>query len=607
MTRSRAEGTAPKRRTKRTAKTLHVQLGALETAGLIFLAHPTPEIEYLFRHALVQDAAYSSLLKQQRRALHEAIGLSLERIYPQRLDELAPVLANHFFEADDHARALHYYARAGDLAARKYANAEAVMHYTRALASTNGTNADHATLLHIFTSLGRVLEVSGDYAGALQHYLDMESFARAKADRALELAALIARATIRSAPTTAFDEADAQSLAEQSLALARELGDRAAEAKVLWNLALLNRFRGRSLQSLAYGEQAAALARELNLRDALAHILNDILSLYTASGEPQRARDGLTEAGAIWRELGNLPMLADNLATSAGMEIMVGNYARALALAEESLRISVSIHNLWNQSYSLWHIGMINLDIGDIDRAISSLEAALALGEQAGFSIGRIAMSAILGLAYAFLGDSQCGLEYARRALRFTEDQFASWRAMPTAMLAMVHILRGELPDAETLIQQAHSVMNEGDMQSYIYLTLADGELGLAKADYAHMLTSSESLVKLLESASIGALLGWALYHKAEALLGLVRLDEAYETFTRAAANERLLGSRRFLWQILARLSELEARRGNAAEAQMLRGQAREVVAYIAAHIAAPELRTSFLARPAVQTLMQSG
>src|SRR5258706_9241616 len=116
--------------------TLATQLSALEADGLILLARLVPEVEYLFRHALVQDAAYQSLLKSQRLALHRAVGESLEALNPSALasPELSPVLARHFAEAGDRPRGLHYFALAGRLAAEGDANAEAARYFGLALA-----------------------------------------------------------------------------------------------------------------------------------------------------------------------------------------------------------------------------------------------------------------------------------------------------------------------------------------------------------------------------------------------------------------------------------------------------------------------------------------
>ena len=84
----------------------NLQLDTLEAKGLIRLAAFNPELEYLFRHALVQDAAYESLLKQERRELHHSVGEALEDLYPDRRGELSSVLALHFEQAGDNTRAM---------------------------------------------------------------------------------------------------------------------------------------------------------------------------------------------------------------------------------------------------------------------------------------------------------------------------------------------------------------------------------------------------------------------------------------------------------------------------------------------------------------------
>src|SRR3990172_1733276 len=122
--------------------TLVNQLNTLESTGLIRLAQSQPELEYLFRHALIQDAAYASLVKQNRRQLHLAVGEALERTYAGRLDELAPLLARHFFEGGETQRARAYFTLAGHNAARRYANPEALALFGRALALAESAPPD---------------------------------------------------------------------------------------------------------------------------------------------------------------------------------------------------------------------------------------------------------------------------------------------------------------------------------------------------------------------------------------------------------------------------------------------------------------------------------
>jgi len=183
------------------------QLATLESTGLIRLAATLPEVEYWFRHTLVQEAAYDSLVKSSRRQLHRWVGEALESLYPGALGsrDLAPLLAKHFDEAGDTRRALGYFTRAGDAAAAVYANAEAVMHFTRALELARQSEADSDAVCHLYLGIGRALELSAQDDRALMNYGEMEIAARERTDQSMEIAALLARATVYLKPTIVRD------------------------------------------------------------------------------------------------------------------------------------------------------------------------------------------------------------------------------------------------------------------------------------------------------------------------------------------------------------------------------------------------------------------
>ena len=113
--------------------TLIGQLNTLESSSLIQLAQAQPELEYLFRHALIQDAAYASLVKPDRKLLHRIVGEALERMYPDRREELSGLLAHHFIAAGELDKAIAYSRQAARRAEAAYAFEEAVRHLRAAL------------------------------------------------------------------------------------------------------------------------------------------------------------------------------------------------------------------------------------------------------------------------------------------------------------------------------------------------------------------------------------------------------------------------------------------------------------------------------------------
>ncbi|HKY50901.1 MAG TPA: hypothetical protein VJP45_06570 [Candidatus Limnocylindria bacterium] len=120
-------------------------IGALEASGLIGLAALQPELEYLFRHVLVQDAAYGSLLKQERRELHRRVADALIELYPERHAELAGVIGMHLEEAGDPARAAPFLVEAGDRALARFATREARALFDRARAALGADAVDVET------------------------------------------------------------------------------------------------------------------------------------------------------------------------------------------------------------------------------------------------------------------------------------------------------------------------------------------------------------------------------------------------------------------------------------------------------------------------------
>ena len=109
-------------------------LARLEEAELVFRRGEPPEAIYSFKHALVRDAAYESLLKSGRKQLHARIAAILAK--PGNIVEDPPeVLAHHFMEAGEVERAAHYWFQAAKHAGARYANHEAMAHCTKALAA----------------------------------------------------------------------------------------------------------------------------------------------------------------------------------------------------------------------------------------------------------------------------------------------------------------------------------------------------------------------------------------------------------------------------------------------------------------------------------------
>ncbi|HEX9292887.1 MAG TPA: adenylate/guanylate cyclase domain-containing protein, partial [Gemmatimonadales bacterium] len=112
---------------------LEEALGQLVRSELIFRRGEIPQATYTFKHVLVRDAAYSSLLKTRRAQLHAAIGRTFEQRFPDIVEAQPETLAHHLTEAGLIEKAVGYWLKAGKNAAQRFANLEAIAHLQRGI------------------------------------------------------------------------------------------------------------------------------------------------------------------------------------------------------------------------------------------------------------------------------------------------------------------------------------------------------------------------------------------------------------------------------------------------------------------------------------------
>ncbi len=276
------------------ARLLFNNLSTLESTGLIQIAKVEPDLEYMFHHSLVQDAAYALLLKSDRKRLHLIVGEAIEILYPERTKELAATLGYHFKEASQEERALSYLLIAGEVALATNANQEAEIQYRRGLELTCPSEAETARLYsglgealyrqgrldesmsafragidiyksqrdengfaHLYTRLARVVWVAGDRPESLQICLEGLDLVK-DASESLSKATLMHEAA-RAYYFNGMSDI-ALPLCRQALALAEQLGALSVQVEVLTTLGLL--------EGISVDEKLEASYRAVELAEA---------------------------------------------------------------------------------------------------------------------------------------------------------------------------------------------------------------------------------------------------------------------------------------------------------------------------------------------------
>jgi predicted ATPase/class 3 adenylate cyclase len=592
---------------------LERRIHELERSQLIREAGREPELTFTFWHELLRDAAYESILLRQRRFFHRKVGEYLEDCCPDHLDENAHRLARHFEEAGDAKKALHYYSLAGDAAARLFASQESINYYNRALKlahSTEGVDPD--TWIHLHTRRGRSLELSSQYAEAIQNYVELEEMGRVRDDGRMQLAAIIPQATIFSTLTALHDPPRGVERSRQALKLARELHDYRSEARSLWNLMLAINFSGKdNRQALEYGEQALEIARQNELREERAHILNDISRVYLLLGMVKQSEDAIQEAQDLWRQMNNLPMLADNLTTKAEGYYLLGRHAEAIDLAEEGLRISRSIGNLWGQTYSSSILGMLYLEVGKIGSGFQFLENSLQLAEQSSFKAPLF--SSRLALAYLFgtLGNPRHADGYIEGVLQLT-DKSSVLLDFQKIWQAQRYLLNGDLDRLSRSINAVDAI----DLQTYtdssfflIYDTVIKMNIRLQR--YAAILKVAEAGLQAMQAASVRISLPDFWGYQGFALWKSNRFEESALAFEKALNEAHGQGSRRSLLNVLGYYLEFTQQQGDQVAFTNLLQEANDTIQFISSSLdilpdeTREALRADFYASELVRRILE--
>lgn len=553
-----------------------------------------------FAHDNFRDVAYSEVGTTRRRLYHrQALG-ALEKV-----NAAAAELAFHAAAARLPDAAFRHALAAGDAAMAIHAFGDAVAHYGSALELADQVPVTLLQRCHLCVQHGRALELAGDYMAALAHYETMGHKAEQKGERELALVALIALSAIRTTATNISDFALAEALGERALALARELGDKVAEAKILWMLLNVYRMTYRNQRAQAAGEQALTLAQALGLREQMAFVANDLVYMYTVAGDIARTFATVQTASELWRALGNQPMLTDSLNSYAHTWATIGNFDKALECADEALQIARSIGNTWAQSYSLIPHSVVNWQKMAVDAALAAMSDSIRLGEAIGFVGAQVVMRAIQARLRLAIGDTTKALEIARTGWELAAKSAPFVYSTAAGTLALVLVCVGQLVEADEVLATIPEDSSL-DIFNYLMLETALCQRFLQRAEFEDAYALSTKVLDFLRLQGVRMYIPEFLHYQAQALIGLGQYDRASEALEEGIAVLQATGARWQLWEMAALLANLAQRRGDATSALAWQKLACTTIQAIATETSDVALRDTFLGQPKVVKLLHA-
>ncbi len=398
-------------------------------AGQAAIWSALDESRYLFRHALLRDAAYYMQVSAQRRELHALAAQAIEDFYAADLSPHFSVLAYHHAAAAQVEKACAYYILAGDIAREAYQNDQAIDHYSHALELTPGKNL--AARFNLLVSRVKLYWLMGEkklqekdlreldlLAATLDNYdggTDGTSAVgyswRAFAYQLWSSYWLL----VQDYPAAVND-------AERAVAAAQAAGNAAIQIEAWTNQSFAYVRLGRFTDSLEIGRQALELARRSENEEGEQRSLNQIGLAYIEQGEMDSARIYLENAQKIANQLGSLRGQAMALTNLALILVGTGNITAARDLFQRAFNLTIQIGDRPKEASLLINQGYIAGLLGDFSAARSYTERALRVVRELGDSNGEAFVSINLSSYAGRLDDpqgakinAQHGLSLARK------------------------------------------------------------------------------------------------------------------------------------------------------------------------------------------------
>src|SRR5215475_7017078 len=450
-------------------KVLQQGLRRLVEAEFVYQSSAGPWATYIFKHALIRDVAYQSLLKSTRRQYHRRIAQVLTEQFPALVETQPELLAHHYTEAEMASEAIIYWQRAGQRALQQSSNMEALGHLTAGLAlleTLPDTPERPRYELTLQLLLGSALIAAKGYAApeVEQAYTRARTLREqiGEVSRLLQVfLGLEAYYVVRAELRMAYE------LAQQCLQLAQQVQNPAR---------LLNSHHALGLSLFHLGEPAAALThleQGMLLYDAQQHRPHHNLQnpgvacrSYAAwalwhLGYPEQARTRLHEALTLARGVSHPYTMAYGLCFAAGLYQYLREAPTTQETAEEAIAITTE------HGFPFWFAmgtclyGWAQATQGQREEGIVQIRRGIAAWQATGAELAQPHWLALLAETYGYVGQVEAGLEVLADALGRVNKHGERYCEAELYRLEGELLLRQPIPAvqaAESRFQQAMDI-----------------------------------------------------------------------------------------------------------------------------------------------------
>jgi class 3 adenylate cyclase/tetratricopeptide (TPR) repeat protein len=331
--------------------------------------------EFIFKHAILHDVVYETVLLKLRRQYHRRVAEWLEANCQERVGEYAALIATHYEQAQDQAKAFEWLFKAGAAAVRISAFSEGLGFLQRALALA--PNAPSLLRARLFERLGVAYMRLGDMQRAEEHLRTAAELAGGLENWAL---ASDAQRHLSFIVTTRGDLAQGQSLAASCLTAARQSGETAHIAAALMNYAEYQATAEATQQEL---EESLALYRQLGDRRGEATCLLNLGNFFHSTHRYPQARACYEQSLELYRQVNDRWGMANDLSNLGGTYARLGEPETAIRFYNEAIQIEKTIGDRESLCFAYLGLAEVNRDLGRPEQALANFRLGLVEAQAA--------------------------------------------------------------------------------------------------------------------------------------------------------------------------------------------------------------------------------
>ncbi len=468
------------RLTKIDSLMMSVHLATLEELDYIRLLAKEPELDYIFKHPMVQEVAYNSLPKKTRRQLHGQVAKLVEELLSERIDEFTELLAHHYTNSDDQKKAIEWLEKAGFHAKERYANEEAIKYFEKVVSVidelSKATGQHKWIQLKAYEALGDVNAIRGAYDKAIDAY---RSLIKGSDDIVVR-----ARAQRKSARAHWHQSNFADALKTLDKAIKTLSGDSVdvliEQAEIYLLRGAVHEVQGSIPDAQQAIEEALSIVEKVAMNDPVKKIrANAYISLggiFRNHGNYDKAIEMYEHSKALLEELNDKQVIGNVTYLLGIVYHMKGDFKKAIDLNEQSLAILEQIGDKKNIGHTCNNLGIMYSYLDERQKSLDFHRKALRISLEVGDKRGEGMAYSNLAISYLDADEYEKAHEHFHKYLKIAEhigDKMGISAAFGN--LAILYLRTKEYDKAEQHLLRAEKIIKElGNKQllatAYTYL-----------------------------------------------------------------------------------------------------------------------------------------